>query len=60
MELNELGKKILEFAKEILEIPSPTGYTTNVIEFLKTECSKRNLKCERINNGNLIIEMEGK
>ena len=60
MELNELGKKILEFAKEILEIPSPTGYTTNVIEFLKTECSKRNLKCERINNGNLIIEISGK
>ena len=60
MELNELGKKILEFAKEILEIPSPTGYTTNVIEFLKTECSKRNLKCEKINNGNLIIEINGK
>ena len=54
------GKKILEFAKEILSIPSPTGYTTNIVNYLINECNKRDLKCERINNGNLIIELPGK
>lgn len=58
--MQERGEKILNFAKEILSIPSPTGYTTNIINYLINECEKRNLKCERINNGNLIIEMKGK
>ncbi len=57
--MEENGKKILNFAKEILEIPSPIGYTTNIINFLMSECQKRKLKCERIKNGNLIIDYPG-
>ncbi len=59
MEIKFNEKKFWEFTNELFKIPSPTGYTTNVINFLKDECKKRNLKCERIANGNLIIEIKG-
>jgi putative aminopeptidase FrvX len=51
--------KTLEFAKQILEIPSPTGYTKNVIVFLANECKKRNLDFYICNKGNLIISFKG-
>lgn len=52
--------KTLEFAKKILEIPSPSGYTKNVINFLAEECKQRKLDYHITNKGNLIIEMKGK
>jgi len=51
--------KILSFGKEVLSIPSPSGYTNNVISFLLKECEKRNLNAYKEKNGNLIIEMKG-
>ena len=36
-------QRILEFGKEVLSIPSPSGYTGNVVSFLLEECKKRNL-----------------
>ena len=51
--------KTLEFAKKILEIPSPSGFTKNVIDFLVEECKNRNLDYKLNNKGNLIIEMSG-
>ncbi|HHZ11159.1 MAG TPA: M42 family metallopeptidase [Acholeplasmataceae bacterium] len=49
----------LEFAKRILEIPSPSGYTKNVIAFLAEECKKKGVNHWVSNKGNLIIEFPG-
>ncbi|HEY8395516.1 MAG TPA: M42 family metallopeptidase [Bacilli bacterium] len=51
--------KTLEFAKKILEIPSPSGYTKNVISFLEEECKKKGVSYSFTNKGNLIIEFPG-
>lgn len=51
--------KTLEFAKKILEIPSPTGYTKNVISYLASECELRKLDYHICNKGNLIINFKG-
>lgn len=53
-------ERLFKFASDILSIPSPSGYTKNVINFLVEECKKRNLKNEILNNGNLLIEIKGK
>ena len=52
-------KRILEFGKEVLSIPSPSGYTNNVVEFLLKECEKRNIPAYKSVNGNLIAEIKG-
>jgi putative aminopeptidase FrvX len=52
--------KILDFAKQILAIPSPTGYSIEAIEFLEKEAKKRNLPYSKNRKGNLIIELKGK
>lgn len=49
----------LEFAKQILEIPSPTGFTKNVIRFLSERCEEKHLQHHLSNKGNLIIEFKG-
>lgn len=51
--------KTLEFAKKILEIPSPSGYTNNVINFLANECKNKKLNHYTTPKGNLIIEIKG-
>ncbi|HEY8445073.1 MAG TPA: M42 family metallopeptidase [Bacilli bacterium] len=50
---------ILEFAKKILMIDSPSGYTKNVINFLISECESRKLDYTKNNKGNLIISIPG-
>ena len=49
----------LQFAKQILEIPSPSGYTKNIIAHLAKECENNNLDFEITKKGNLIITMKG-
>ena len=51
--------RILEFAEKVLSIPSPSGYTNNVVSFLLDECKKRDLNAYKAKNGNLIIEIAG-
>lgn len=51
--------KTLEFAKEILAIPSPGGFTNTIISYLAGLCSDRSLDYELSNKGNLIIKMKG-
>lgn len=51
---------ILTLAKEILEIPSPSGYTKEIVARIKKEAEIYNLPCETTKKGNLIITMEGK
>ncbi|XMB86269.1 M42 family metallopeptidase [Mycoplasmatota bacterium WC44] len=52
-------KYILDFAKEILSIPSPSGYCMKVIERVKEECLKYNLEFEKTPKGNGIITIKG-
>lgn len=51
--------EILDFAKEILEIPSPSGYTKNIINHLVNICKENGYTHEVLNNGNLLIEVKG-
>lgn len=50
---------ILSFAKEILEIPSPSGFTHKVIDRVKEEAEKYDLKFEKTLKGNGIITIPG-
>ncbi len=50
---------ILEFAKEILLIPSPSGYTQEIIERIKKEADLYHLPYEQTKKGNLIITVKG-
>jgi putative aminopeptidase FrvX len=51
---------VLKFAKEILSIPSPSGYTKDVIEFVKKEANQMGFESKMTKKGNLIIEVPGK
>lgn len=53
-------KYILDFAKEILAIPSPSGYCKQVIERVKEEAEKFELDFEITPKGNGIITIPGK
>ncbi len=50
---------ILEFAKKLLMIDSPSGYTKKAIEFLKLEAQTLGFKCELTQKGNLIVHVDG-
>ncbi|MFV0381491.1 MAG: M42 family metallopeptidase [Breznakia sp.] len=51
---------VLNFAKKILEIDSPTGFTKDVIAYLKTEVEKLGFVYEQSEKGNLHIFVDGK
>ncbi len=51
---------ILEFTKEILAIDSPTGYTKNVVNFLKERAEAYGYKTEVTPKGNLHVFVDGK
>lgn len=51
---------ILNLAKEILMIPSPSGYTKEIIERIELEATRFNLPFIKTKKGNLIITVEGK
>ena len=50
-------KRIMEFARKVLEIPSPSGYTNNVVNFLLDESSDKLLAYlkEKNNEGMTIL-----
>ncbi len=52
-------KYVLDLAKEILMIPSPSGYTKAIIERIKTEANRFNLPYSVTKKGNLIITLKG-
>jgi putative aminopeptidase FrvX len=52
-------KYILTLAKEILEIPSPSGYTKEIVARIKKEAELYSLPFETTKKGNLIITMKG-
>ncbi len=51
---------ILNLAKEILTIPSPSGYTEEIINRIKKEAKAFGLSYETSKKGNLVITLEGK
>ena len=51
---------VLEFAKKILEIPSPSGYTKDAMNFLTKEAKKRGLNAELQKSGSLVVTYPGK
>ena len=55
--MNNLDLKLFE---QIMNIPSPTGYTNNAISFLESYISNLGYKTSRNKKGNLIVEVNGK
>ncbi len=49
----------LEVLEELLNTPSPTGYTKKAIEFLMTEFDKMNIPYKLINKGGLVATFKG-
>ncbi|MDY0138952.1 MAG: M42 family metallopeptidase [Candidatus Izemoplasmatales bacterium] len=51
---------ILDFAKEILNIPSPSGFTDKVIAYIDKKIRELGYDTSRTKKGNLLIEVKGK
>ncbi|MDY0023833.1 MAG: M42 family metallopeptidase [Candidatus Izemoplasmatales bacterium] len=51
---------ILGFAKEILNIPSPSGFSENVINYIANEIKKLGFSPKKTKKGNLLVEVKGK
>lgn len=52
-------KRIFSLASDILAIPSPSGYTKDVINFLVNLCKKEGFECEVMNSGSLVVSIKG-
>lgn len=50
----------MDFARKIISIPSPSGYTKEIISHLETETAKLGYHHFLTKKGNLVIEIEGK
>ena len=50
---------IINFTKSLLSIPSPSGFTSQVIAFLKKESEERMLNYEILNSGSFVITIDG-
>ena len=51
---------ILDFAKKFLEIPSPSGFTKEAVDFLEKEAHELGHKTSKTLKGNLIVHIDGK
>ncbi|QQD84581.1 M42 family metallopeptidase [Jeotgalicoccus sp. ATCC 8456] len=49
----------VEFLKDLLSVNSPTGYTMNAIEFLKSTVEQIGYETEVTPKGNLLVSVEG-
>ena len=52
--------EIMEFAKELLMIDSPTGYTKKVINYYEQKVNELGFETSRTHKGNLIVTIPGK
>ena len=50
----------LEYLQELLAVPSPTGYTVGVQEYLMKTLEKLGYPYKRTPKGNIIVTVEGK
>lgn len=51
---------VLNFAKQLLNIDSPTGYTKNAIDFVRKEAETLGYETKKNHKGNLLIYVKGK
>lgn len=51
---------IIKTLEDIVNIPSPSGFTNEVMDYVKKQAEGFMLSCEYSNRGGLIIEMKGK
>ncbi|MFH0993654.1 MAG: aminopeptidase, partial [bacterium] len=51
---------IIDFAKKLLAIPSPSGYTAQAIDFVDREVQGLGYPTERTKKGNLVITVAGR
>ena len=54
------NEKLKYFAKNILEIPSPTGYTDKIMAFISKELHILNVPFSMTNKGAMIVTLKGK
>ena len=52
-------EKVKEYLGRILTIPSPTGYTAKIMDYLKGELSSMNIPYRATNKGALIVTLPG-
>lgn len=52
--------EIMQFAKELLMIDSPTGYTKKVINYYEQKVNELGYETSRTHKGNLIVSVPGK
>lgn len=57
--MTEYTDFILDFAETILKIPSPSGYTKEMIHFLEKEVEQMGFSYQKTKKGNLIIDVPG-
>ncbi|PKL01442.1 MAG: aminopeptidase [Tenericutes bacterium HGW-Tenericutes-1] len=50
---------VKEFAQKVLSIPSPSGYTQEVIDFCESEAIRLGYETQKTKKGNLIISVKG-
>lgn len=53
------GKQTMELIKKLTEIPSPTGNTSKIIDFINKKVSGEGFKTERTRKGGLLITVDG-
>ncbi len=51
---------LIDFAKKIFSIDSPSGFTNNIIDYLEKVAISKNLQYEKNKKGNLVITIPGK
>ncbi len=51
---------IIKTLEDIVNIPSPSGFTKEVMEYVKKEAESFGLTCQYSNRGGLLIEMVGR
>lgn len=57
--MNYNTTEIENILKDILSIPSPTGCTKEIMNYIKTFIKKNNLQCHETNKGAIIIPLKG-
>jgi putative aminopeptidase FrvX len=58
--MNYNGEQIKEYLQNILTIPSPSGYTTKIMNYIKQELDKLNISYITTNKGAVIATIKGK
>ena len=53
-------KETMELIKELVSIPSPSGNTAKIINFIENYVSEWNVETKRNNKGALILTVKGK